>query len=150
MRNRFVGRGILDASMAHSVRSRQGCRLLRQWGWIASASGGTHRSRPTNVDGLPCVVCEAVTLLQTVQHKAAVLHPLTGWGRQPLALPGIAPSADGAMDDWGFRAVCGAGVSLAAASGYFARCGGRPGLCPWTPRFFEKNRVKLLSFSHFL
>ena len=39
----------------------------------------------------------------TVRHKAAVLHPLTGWGRRPLALPGVAPSADGAMDAWGFR-----------------------------------------------
>ena len=29
---------------------------------------------------------------------------------------GIAPSADGALNDWGFRAVRGAGVSLAAAS----------------------------------
>ena len=28
MRNRFVGRGILDASMAHSIRGRQGCRPL--------------------------------------------------------------------------------------------------------------------------
>ena len=27
--------------------------------------------------------------------------------------------------------------------GDFALCGGRPGLCPWIPRFFEKNRVKL-------
>ena len=27
--------------------------------------------------------------------------------------------------------------------GCFARCGGRPGRCPWTLRFFEKNRVKL-------
>ena len=28
--------------------------------------------------------------------------------------------------------------------GSFAPCEARPGLCPWTPRFFEKNRVKLL------
>ena len=38
-----------------------------------------------------------------------------------------------------FRAVRGAGVSLAAASGCFARCGGRPGLCPWTPEFFREK-----------
>ena len=44
---------------------------------------------------------------------------------------GIAPSADGALGRWG--------VSLAAASGYFARCGGRPGtLSPGPLRFFEK------------
>ena len=30
-------------------------------------------------------------------------------------------------------------------TGDFARCGGRPGRCPLTLRFFEKNRVKLLS-----
>ena len=70
-----------------------------------------------------------------VRHKAAVHHPLTGWGRRPSALPGIAPSADGALDDWRFRAVRGAGVSSVATGGYFARCGGRPGLCPWSPRF---------------
>ena len=29
MRNRFVGRGILDASVAHSIRGRQGCWPLR-------------------------------------------------------------------------------------------------------------------------
>ena len=54
-----------------------------------------------------------------------------------------------------FRAVRGAGVSLAAASGCFARCGGRPGLCPWTPEFFREKFCKsfffwvLLDFSGF-
>ena len=38
----------------------------------------------------------------------------------------------------------GAGVSPVATGGRFAPCEARPGLCPWTPRFFEKNRVKLL------
>ena len=88
-----------------------------------------------------------------LRHKAAVLHPLTGWGLRPSALPGVAPSADGALDDWGFRwlrpagfrAVRGAGVSPVATGGSFARCGGRPGALPPGPlRFFEKNRVKLL------
>ena len=79
--------------------------------------------------------------------------PAMGWGRRPLASPGIAPSADGALGRWGssrrarrgcfagcgqrvFRPVRGAGVSPAAT--------GDQRLCLWTPRFFEKNRVKLL------
>ena len=50
-------------------------------------------------------------------------------------------------DDWGVRAVRGAGISPAAAGGSFAPCAGRPGALPPGPlRFFEKNRVKLLSF----
>ena len=58
--------------------------------------------------------------------KAAVHHPRWGGdGGLTADAVGVAPSADGALDDWGFRAVRGAGVSLAAASGYFARCGGR-------------------------
>ncbi len=83
---------------------------------------------------------------RTPCDKAAVRHPLTGWGRRPSALPGIAPSADGALGRLGCFAGCGqrvfrplrrAGVSPAAAGDQ------RP--CLWTPRFFEKNRVKLLS-----
>ncbi len=82
--------------------------------------------------------------------------------------PGIAPSADGALDDWGFRPLRRAGVSpvatggfsLAAASGYFAPCAGRVfrwlrpagispaaagdrGRCPLDPcNFFEKKLIK--------
>ena len=57
--------------------------------------------------------------------------PRMGWGRRPYGFAvGIAPSADGALGRWEFRAVRGAGVSLAAASGYFARCGGRPEALP--------------------
>ena len=63
---------------------------------------------------------------------------LTPWGLRPLRR---------ALGDAGeFRPLRRAGVSLAAASGSFAPCAARPGLCPWTPRFFEKNRVKLLYF----
>ena len=47
-----------------------------------------------------------------VRHKAAVHHPLTGWRRRPSALPGIAPSADGAWNA--------GGVSPAATGGCFA------------------------------
>ena len=80
--------------------------------------GGTHRCRPTNMDGLPHMVCGAGTSSGTVRHKAAVLHPLWGGdgGLRAYAL-GIAPVATGAWGRWG--------VSLAAASGSFARCGGR-------------------------
>ena len=60
--------------------------------------------------------------------------------------PGIAPSADGALDAWGFRPLRPAGISPRARGGCFARCGGRPGALPPGPlRFFEKNRVKLLT-----
>ncbi len=65
------------------------------------------------------------------RHKAAVHHPLTGCGRRPSALPGIAPSADGASGRWG--------ISRRARRGCFARCDGRPGLCPWTPEFFREK-----------
>ncbi len=72
-------------------------------------------------------------------QKAAVRHQRWGGDGGLRLRRGIAPSADGALDDWGFRAVRGAGVSLAAASGYFARCGGRPGALPPGPlQFFEK------------
>ena len=74
-----------------------------------------------------------------VRHKATVHHPLTGWGRRPSALPGIAPSADGALGRLGyfarcggrvFRAVRGAGVSPAAT--------GDQRLCLWKPRFGQR------------
>ena len=69
--------------------------------------------------------------------KAAVRHPHRGGdgGLRAYAL-GIAPSADGAMDDREFRAVRGAGVSLAAASGSFARCDGRPEALPLDSAIF--------------
>ena len=81
------------------------------------------------------------------RHKAAVHHPLTGCGRRPSALPGIAPSADGAL---GRR-----GVSPAAAGGYFAPCAARvfrplrraTGALPLDPRIFSrKNSVKAFDF----
>ena len=50
--------------------------------------------------------------------------------------PEIAPSADGAMDDWEFRPLRRAGVSLAAASGNFAPCAGRPKALPLETAIF--------------
>ena len=83
-RNRFVGRGILDASMVHSIRGRQGCRPLRS-GWsVARTGGGTHRCRPTNMDGLP-------------RFAGGRDGGLAAYAAR------IAPSADGALDDRGFR-----------------------------------------------
>ena len=79
--------------------------------------------------------------------------PRMGWGRRPYGFAvGIAPSADGALGRFGvFRPLRRAGISLAAASGYFAPCEARPGALPPGPlRFFEKNRVKLLTFFLFL
>ena len=109
MRNRFVGRGILDASMAHSVRGRQGCRPLRP-GWsMVRTSGGTRRSRPTS----GTVVCSWFG----GNGKAAVRHPR--WG-----------------GDGGFRLCRGSRhlrmalsdaleSSRRARRGGFARCDGR-------------------------
>ena len=63
--------------------------------------------------------------------------PAMGWGRRPYGFAvGIAPSADGALDDWGFRAVRGAGVSPAAAGGSFAGCGQRPEALPLDSAIF--------------
>ena len=102
MRNRFVGRGILDASMAHSVRGRQGCRPLRP-GWsMVRTSGGTRRSRPTS----GTVVCSWFG----GNGKAAVHHPVRG--------------GDGGL------AAYAAGVSPVATGGYFAPCAGRPEALP--------------------
>ena len=86
------------------------------------------------------------TSSNTVRHKAAVHHPRWG-GDGGLRLRRGLRHLRMALWTLGvLRPLRRAGVSLAAASGNFARCDGRPGLCPWTPRFFEKNRVKLLSF----
>ena len=96
--------------------------------------------------------------------KAAAHHPVrggdSGFGADA---PGIAPSADGALDDWefrwlrpaGFRAVRGAGVSPRARGGYFARarggcfarCGGRPGALPPGPRDFGLPAVRWQEWS---
>ena len=107
MRNRFVGRGILDASMAHSVRGRQGCRPLRP-GWsMVRTSGGTRRSRPTS----GTVVCSWFG----GNGKAAVHHPVRGWGRRPCGIR----RGDCAICGWRFGTI-----------GYFAPCAGRPEALP--------------------
>ena len=52
------------------------------------------------------------------RKKAAVRHPVMGWGRRPYGFAvGIAPSADGALGRLG--------ISRRARRGSFARCGGR-------------------------
>ena len=108
--------------------------------------GGTRRCRPTNMDELPRVVCGAGTSSGTVRHKAAVHHPRWG-GDGGLRLRRGLRHLRMALWTLGvFRWLRPAGISRRARRGCFARCDGRPGLCPWTPRFFEKNRVKLLSF----
>ena len=78
-------------------------------------------------------------------------------GRRPPPADGVGTAAFGFA---GGCAICGWRYGRL---GCFARCGGRvfrwlrpagisrrarrdQRLCPWTPRFFEKNRVKLLSF----
>ena len=81
--------------------------------------------------------------------------------RRPL---GFRPLRRTVWDDWGVRAVRGAGVSLAAASGSFARCDGRVfrplrragisprargdrGFAPGPQNFFEKKFSKSFLFS---
>ena len=61
---------------------------------------------------------------------STTVHPTGGGDGGHGHWPGGAPSADGAMDDWGFRPLRRAGVSLAAASGSFAPCAGRPKALP--------------------
>ena len=116
MRNRFVGRGILDASMAHSVRGRQGCRPLRP-GWsMVRTSGGTRRSRPTS----GTVVCSWFG----GNGKAAVRHPR--WG-----------------GDGGFRLCRGSRhlrMALSDALEISPVATGDQRLCLWTPRFWAARR----------
>ena len=130
---RIPSGAVRDARDAHS-------------GWSMVRTGGTHRCRPTNTTDCPAWFVGAGMSSDTLRHKAAVLHPLTGWGRRPSALPG-----DCAICGWRFgtlgvfRPLRRAGVSRRARRGCFAGCGQRPGALPPGPlRFFEKNRVKLL------
>ena len=70
-------------------------------------------------------------------RKATPPPPAGGGGTAlPLALPGVAPSADGAMDDWGFRPLRRAGISRRARRGSFARCDGRPKALPLETAIF--------------
>ena len=92
--------------MVHSIRGRQGCRPLR-FGWsVVRTGGGTHRSGPTNMDGLP-------------RFAGGRDGGLAAYAAR------IAPSADGALDDRGFRPLRRAGVSRRVRRGYFAPCAGR-------------------------
>ena len=116
--DRFVGRGILDASGAYSFRGRQGCRPLRHREWIARASGGTHRSRPTVHVGRP--------------KTPSILPSING----PRCPPPLGAAAGTMAVGRGFRH-----LRMAVwNAGDFARCDGRPRLCPWTPRFWAARR----------
>ena len=73
-------------------------------------------------------------------QKAAVRHQRWGGDGGLRLRRGIAPSADGALDDWGFRAVRGAGVSPTAA--------GDRGRCPLDPCDFLKKSSKTFHYSY--
>ena len=107
-----------------------------------------HNRNPLPVEGRCPASFADGTLVFVGQHMDPVVHPRRGAATGSMAvgreLRHLLMALWNAM---GFRAVRGAGISLAAASGSFARCGGRPGALPPGPlRFFEKNRVKLLNF----
>ena len=76
--------------------------------------GGTHRCRPTNMDGLPHMVCGAGTSSGTVRHKAAVLHPLWGGDGGLRLCRGLRPLRRALRDDGVFRWLRPAGVSRRA------------------------------------
>ena len=148
IRNRFVGRGILDASRAQSVRGRQGCRPLRWWGlrWC---------DVPPSVVGYDYAPMRWATVPGTAKRPPSAT-PSWGGDGGLTALPwGLRPLRRALRDD--------GGIPPAAAGGSFAPCAARvfrwlrpagispaaagdQRLCLWKPRFFEKNRVKLLSF----
>ena len=57
--------------------------------------------------------------------------PAMGWGRRLSALPGVAPSADGAFGRFREFAPCAArGFRPLRRAGYFAPCAGRPEALP--------------------
>ena len=99
-------------------------------------AGTMWASSPTNKDGLPRMVCGAGTLSDTVRYKAAAHHPVRGGDGGLRLCRGLRHLRMALWDDGGFRAVRGAGVSLAAASGSFARCGGRPEALPLDSAIF--------------
>ena len=116
------------------------------WTTTPGTAGTMWASSPTNMDELPRVVCGAGTSSGTVRHKAAVHHPRWGGDGGLRLRRGLRHLRMALWTIGVFRWLRPAGISRRARRGCFARCDGRPGLCPWTPRFFEKNRVKLLSF----
>ena len=86
----------------------------------------------------------------TGQNKAAVHHPLTGWGRRPCGIR----RGDCAICGWRLGRL---GISRRARRGCFAGCGqrvfrplrragvsprarGDRGLCLWTPQFWAARR----------
>ena len=69
--------------------------------------------------------------------KAAVRHPRRGGDGGLAALPrGLRQLRMALWDAWGFRPLRRVGVSLAAASGSFARCDGRPEALPLDSAIF--------------
>ena len=105
---------------------------------------GAYRRRHTQVppyeyDGLPRMVRRAGTSSDTVRHKAAVHHPVRGGERRPSALPGTAPSADGALGTMGDFAPCAARVfRWLRPAGISPAATGDQRLCLCTPRFRQR------------
>ena len=137
-----VGAGIPDGPGWGAVWARQGCRALRQ------CCAAPHHAR--------CGTFQSAASAVTTLLHVSLFHLTLTKGRRPPPADGVGTAALGLtprrlrhpqMALWddrgfrplrraGFRAVRGAGVSLAAASGYFARCDGRPEALPLDPTIF--------------
>ena len=88
------------------------------WTATPGTAGTMWASSPTNMDELLRVVCGACTSSNTARHKAAVHHPLTGWGRRPCGIR----RGNCAICGWRYGRL---GISRRARRGCFAGCGQR-------------------------
>ena len=109
--------------------------------------GRVKDATPYERDGLPCVVCWAVTSSDAVRHKAAVRHPLWGGDGGLRLRRGLRHLRMALWTTGVFRAVRGAGVSPVATGGCFAGCGQREfrplrratGALPLDPTIFSRK-----------
>ena len=154
-----VGAGIPDGPGWSVPWTRQGCRVLRNSYAFAPVRRSTTPSTARRHTQVPPYEWDGSLFGVRGKRESRRPPPREGWGRRlwgrrkrPRGLRHLRM----ALWTTGDFARCGgrvfrwlrpAGVSRLARRGYFARCGGRPGAPPPGPlRFFEKNRVKLLTF----
>ena len=132
-----VGVGIHDGPGWDVLWTRQGCRVLRNGYAFATMRRSTLPSTARRHTQVPPYEWDGSLFGVQGKRKSRRPHPSRGGdGGFGADAPGIPPSADGALNDRGFRAVRGAGISLTAASGSFARCDGRPEALPLDSAIF--------------